>query len=130
MPAGENYRESQNRPVTGEEALLIRWLLEHGDDKAQPFIPQVNSLVVISKCTCGCPTVDFQTSARSEARLLCHVLGEVDGQRVGVLLFQADGELSCLEIHAMAGTDRPFGLPKIESLYLWEELRNHPNPAE
>lgn len=129
MPAGENYRESQNRPVTAEEAVLIRWLLEHGDDQTRQFIPQVNSLAVVSKCTCGCPTVDFQTSNRSEARLICDVLGEVDGQRVGVLLFQAEGELSCLEIHAMAATNQPFGLPKIETLHLWEELRNHPDPA-
>lgn len=57
--------------------------------------------------------------------MISDYLANVDGEGVGVMLFETDGRISTLEVYSMAGSDKPFGLPSVESLYGWEELRNH-----
>jgi hypothetical protein len=51
--------QPENRPVTARERSLIEWLLRHGNPGSERFLQQVESLVVVSKCSCGCPTVYF-----------------------------------------------------------------------
>jgi hypothetical protein len=118
--------DAVNRPITEQEGLLIKWLLKHGVPGSEEFISQLDSLTVIWKCRCGCPTVNFALrgeSVRSENKhILADYLATVDGQDVGVILFQREGRLSSLEVYSHAGTDKPFGLPEIEALYPWEEL--------
>lgn len=113
--------EPQNRPITDEERSLIDWLLNHGVPGAEKFLPQVDSLVVVSRCTCGCPTVDFSASGEAVPHESDHILADylasVDGQDVGVILFQRGGRLISLEVYSTAGSDKPFGLPKIETLH-------------
>jgi hypothetical protein len=115
-----------NKPITEQEGQLIKWLLKHGAPGSDQFISQVDLLTVISKCGCGCPTVNFAfhgKSVESENKsILADYLATVDGQDVGVILFQREGRLSRLEVYSQAGTDKPFGLPEIEALYPWEEL--------
>jgi hypothetical protein len=76
--------------------------------------------------TCGCPTIYFafkgEPVSRKGEHLISDHLATVEGMDVGVLLFQSGGTLSSLEVYSAQGTDKPFGLPKIESLYSWEEL--------
>jgi hypothetical protein len=55
-------------------------------------------------------------------RILADYLATVNGEDVGVILFQRGGHLSSLEVFSQAGTDKPFGLPGLESLYSYEEL--------
>jgi hypothetical protein len=118
--------DAANRPITEQEGQLLKWLLEHGAPGADQFISQVDSLTVISKCRCGCPTVNFALHGKSvlseNKHILADYLAEVEGQDVGVILFQRDGRLSSLEVYSQAGTDKPFALPEIEALYPWEEL--------
>jgi len=113
-----------DRPISQHEADIIRWLLEHGDPKHLPLIDQINSLRVASKCTCGCPTVDFDlgdgiNSLVGEG-MIADCGATVDDQAVGVLLFARRGLLSTLEVYSCAGSDKPFGLPAIESLYSYD----------
>jgi hypothetical protein len=54
--------------------------------------------------------------------ILADYLATVDGGDVGVILFQRGGRLSSLEVYSQAVTDRPFGLPEIETIYSYEEL--------
>jgi hypothetical protein len=128
--------ESINRSLTKHERDLILWLLDHPEE-GQHDIPQlrsrVDALTVVRKCTCGCPTVYFALEGvpvpRKGEHLISDYLATVDGEEVGIMLFQSGGRLSSLEVHSAAGTDKPFELPAIENLYSWEELsKRRANP--
>ncbi len=128
--------ESQHRSATLKERALIDWLLRHGNPGSEQFLEQLDSLVVVWKCSCGCPTVNFARDgypALHEAEhILADYLATVDGEDVGVILFQRGGRLSSLEVYSQAGTDKPFGLPEIETIYSYEELSERQkkrNPA-
>lgn len=75
---------------------------------------------VAEKCSCGCPTVYFALDGvpvtRKGEQLISDWRAEVDGNRVGVMLFQTDDGVSSLEVNSIAGTDKPFGLPAIGSI--------------
>ena len=118
--------EPQNRPITAEEHTLIEWLLRHGTPDSEKFLRQVSSLIVVSKCQCGCPTVNFlqegEPVAHAPEHILADYLATVNGEDVGVILFQRGGRLSSLEVYSRAGTDKPFDLPKVETIYSYEEL--------
>ena len=45
-------------------------------------------------------------------------LATVNGMEVGIMLFEAGGNLSSLEVYSCPGTDQPFGLPAINSIRL------------
>ena len=114
------FLEPIKRPLTDHECELIVWLLEHGFDGSSSLLPQVERLTVASRCTCGCPTVDFALDGepvnRKGEQLISDWLAEVDGELVGVMLFQTNGQISTLEVYSCAGSDKPFGLPLIESI--------------
>jgi hypothetical protein len=122
--------EAVSRPITEHEGQILKWLLQHGVPGSEQFMFQIDSLSVISKCTCGCPTVDFSLDGPPASsncdRILADCLATVDGQDVGVILFQRNGRLRSLEVYSMAGSDQPFGLPKTETLFPWEELSKRP----
>jgi hypothetical protein len=125
------FRKPSSRPVTDEEGALIRWLLDHGEEGSDRFIPQIGTLSVASVCACGCPTITFaldEGGKRKTSRLISDYLGVVEGQQVGVMLFATESKLSMLEVYSLAGTDKPFRLPEIQSLFPWREFRNHPIP--
>jgi hypothetical protein len=117
------------RKATDHEASLIHWLLKHGEKDAERFLPQIVDLTVTSRCTCGCPTIYFdlgnEITSRKGERIISDYLATVEGQDVGVMLFEVDGQLSSLEVYSCAGTDKPFGLPEIQTLYPWEKLSEH-----
>jgi hypothetical protein len=121
-------RAALDRPATQEEREVVRWLLEHGDPKYRPLTSQVDGLKVVSKCTCGCPTINFALDgdppSRKGTRLIGDFVATVDDQDVGVLLFENDGKLSSLEVYSFAGSDKPFGLPNVDTLAPceWEDL--------
>lgn len=121
--------QPENRPATAQERSLIEWLLRHGKPGSEQFLKQVGSLVVVSKCTCGCPTVHFaqegEAVVQDTDRILADYLARVNKEDVGIILFQKEGRLSLLEVYSLAGTEEAFGLPELESIYSWEELPNH-----
>jgi hypothetical protein len=133
MSDGGSLREPLNRPITDHEKALIRWLLDHGEDGIDRFISQIDTLTVASECTCGCPTIDFVREEnglkQGTARPIIDYMAIVDGQHGGVMLFATETQLSMLEIYSLAGTDKPFGLPKISDLFPWEQLREDPIPS-
>ena len=117
--------EAMRRAVTREEAAVIEWLLRHGEKGADGFFAQVETLTIVSRCTCGCPTVHFESeknqASRKGERLISDQLGTVNGEDVGVMLFELNGRLSTLEVYSCAGADKPFSLPKLEDLYTFED---------
>jgi hypothetical protein len=68
--------------------------------------------------------------ADAPEHILADYLATIDGQDVGVILFQRGGRLSSLEVYSQAGSDKPFGLPEIESIYSYEELATRKTKRE
>jgi hypothetical protein len=89
-------REQCNRPATDQERSFILWLLQHSENDAQRFIPQLDGLIVASKCICGCPTIDFALKEKNSSpkgeKLISDFLATIDGQDAGVLLFEVAGQ--------------------------------------
>jgi hypothetical protein len=116
----------QDRPLTSDEKTLIEWLLIHAEPNASEFLPQLEAARVCWKCGCGCPTINIEipqpvSSAHAQTNLLSDLVGEVDGKLVGVMLTQAGGRLSGLEIYAFGDAPEPFGLPDPSTLYRFED---------
>jgi hypothetical protein len=117
------------RPLTQEEEVLLRWILEHGSDDAKSYLSQIEGMQAERSCSCGCPSIslvasdDASTAIGAKDRIVADLSGQTaEGISVGVLLFQDDGRLTELEIYPY-DTEGTFGLPTIESLAPFE-VRN------
>lgn len=111
----------ENRQLTTEEQTLIEWLIAHGTSEAKNYARQLEGLHVVSRCSCGCPTVDLavvnaQASTTGPSLILADFLGVTsEGQQVGIILHAREGKISELEVYQL---DETVGtsLPKIETL--------------
>jgi hypothetical protein len=135
MKKNDKGLSREERAITAHEDDLIRWLLDHGDVDPQPFMLQLSDITVASKCNCGCPTIYFaykgEPVIRKGEQIISDYLATVEDQEVGIMLFARDGYLSSLEVYSCAGTDKPFGLPEVESLYSYDDAAQHrPKPAQ
>jgi len=122
MPEVANkFREPLSRPLTQHERDLLRWLIDHSHMNASHLLPQINRLSVATRCTCGCPTIDFaldgEPVAKKGEKLVSDGLAEVEGMPVGVMLWQSNDRISTLEVYSLPGSNSPFGLPAIESIH-------------
>lgn len=112
------------RPIKQEEADLIRWVLSNAPNRSEaPHFQadQINALVAVGNCDCGCPTVNFARTNEREDFRDSRVVLEATGTSgevglVGVLLFIDDGEISMLEVFAHGNSEHRFPLPTLESL--------------
>jgi hypothetical protein len=122
------FMVSDRRPLTDRERDVIGWLLDHCG-RGEEFRAQLDRITVCSKCTCGCPTVDFAydgaPAPRKGERVISDHLAEMNGELFGVMLFALHDKLSTLEVYSQTGNVESFGLPAVEELFPWEELRNH-----
>ena len=96
--------EQVNRALTEAEHSLARWMLEHGIQEAQAFLPQLELAEVTPwKCSCGCASLDFQIKGQPEAPPGVHILGDylvAEGDRAsGAFIFESGGLLSGLEVY-------------------------------
>jgi hypothetical protein len=114
----------EERPLTAEERELVRWLLEHGIPRAEAstFLPQLDQARVVSRCPCGCASINFAVAGQlppSGAPL--EVLSDYEwdgdtGAKFGVFVFAKTGILAGLEVWSIDGLAVPNHLPKIESI--------------
>src|SRR4051794_37050624 len=99
----------ENRDLSNDEASLIQWMLENGGAEAKRFLPQLAKARVISKCSCGCASVDFaigNVSPSMDSGL--HILGDfeyssIDGHLCGAFVFAKSGLLAGLEVWSIDG---------------------------
>jgi hypothetical protein len=110
----------EERPLTAEEHRLARWILEHGERAAEPFLAQLDGARVVSRCGCGCASVDFAVDwgpvpGGGPFVLGDFLFGEPDNP-FGVFVFQHGGRLAGLEVYGLAGEDPPRTLPRPEAL--------------
>ena len=108
------------RPLSQAERTLLEWLLGQGGPDASKYAAQIENLHVLSRCGCGCPTVDFALHSGRKVGA-SHIVAEAGGKSpegisVGVILHAREGELSELEVYSNQGLDLPFALPRPESL--------------
>ncbi|HET6217114.1 MAG TPA: hypothetical protein VFE27_08865 [Acidobacteriaceae bacterium] len=107
---------SENRSLTTEERNLLDWLMSHGTPQAQNYAAQIGELRVISRCSCGCPTIDFYPPT-GPSEILADFYGATpEGVDVGVILHAREGRISEMGVYSVAKQDQAFGLPKIDTL--------------
>jgi hypothetical protein len=113
------------RSLSQEEISLLEWLLGHRRSDVSQYRAQVPKLRVVSRCACGCPTIDFAigTTRRDGPS---HIIADAEGSspegvRVGVIVHVREGEISELEVYSVTGEKNAFSLPKPESLVPWPD---------
>ena len=120
MSNRQHYRVADGRPLSTEERTLLEWLLAHGCPNAGRYAAQLPQVTVVSRCACGCPTIDLavegkQTFGASE--LVADVEGRSpDGISVGVILHGREGQLAELEVYPIDEIQGPFALPSPSTL--------------
>ncbi|MDR3740444.1 MAG: hypothetical protein P4L40_15630 [Terracidiphilus sp.] len=123
----EAERDLPPRQLTNEESRLLRWLLENGSSEAQSFLPQLEGILAVRSCTCGCPSIRLVVAEKAphgidRFNILSDLIGETPrGELTGILLFQAGGKLAELEAYSLdekilTGDSPEFGFPAVESL--------------
>jgi len=118
-----NYKRKleHNRPLHEDEKGLLLWLLQNGPARTQAYLPQVESVTVAGECTCGCPTIDFDTSGvpvtdASSDRVLVNGEGKSpEGIEIGLIIFVGNGRLTSLELYNY-GDSKKFSLPSVSDI--------------
>src|SRR5204862_2428696 len=81
---------------------------------------QIPKLRVVSRCGCGCPTVDFAIGLgckKGYSQIVADMEGtSPEGVRVGVIVHIRQDEISEMEIYSITGKSKGFSLPKPTSL--------------
>lgn len=108
------------RKLTKKEYKLAKWLLEHGNDDALPYLKQLEQAEATDwKCECGCASFNFKIKGMPEAEPGVHILGDyLFGETeslAGIFIFSSHGVLSGVEVYGLA-IDAPATLPKPSEL--------------
>ena len=111
----------EDRPLSGQEAKLVRWMLEHGEPRAATFLAQLPDARVVSRCSCGCASVDFAIAGVKPPPGNLGVLADfqfrtAEGHLCGAFVFERAGLLAGLEVYSQDGLSVPSTLPAIETL--------------
>jgi hypothetical protein len=118
----DKFHVPDERTLSHEEIRLLEWLLAHGRSDASQYMTQIPKLRVVSRCGCGCPTIDFAMSTgRKDGP--SHIIADAEGEspegvRIGVIVHVRHGEISELEVFSATGEENR-SLPKPESLVPW-----------
>jgi hypothetical protein len=117
----DTFTIPDHRELTAEERGLLEWLLVRGRPEGAEYVPQLMSLAVVARCTCGCPTLDLAVGGRTSrtvgaSTILADAVGQSpEGVPVNVILHAREGEISELEVISMDATE-VFSMPKPEML--------------
>ena len=103
------------RDLTRAERHLTRWMLEHGEPDALPFLAQLERARVTSwRCPCGCASINFAVEGQPAPAGGLHLLGDFvfggEADLSGIFVFEQGGVLSGVEVYAMA-SEAPQLLP-------------------
>ena len=121
----------EDRPLTAEEQSLVQWLLEHGNSDAAPFLSQLSDARVVSRCPCGCASIDLSIGGivppsqldQGMQTLSDYVWQTHEGAKCGVFVFSVGGQLAGLEVWSLDGLSSVSSLPSIDQLLpidLWQ----------
>ena len=107
-----------DRELTPDEVALVRWLLEHGEPRAAHAISQLGKARVVSRCGCGCASVDFSVDGvRPSGRVGMDVVSDYwwrtpRGNLCGAFVFLRNGVLGGLDLWSIDGAETPSVLPR------------------
>lgn len=103
--------DAAGRPLTANERTALDTLLAADFPGAVELRAQAATARVIGRCGCGCPTIDLEVDETTpRAAVANSVAVDADAPDGGLILFVADGRLSCLEYWSTAD-ERPARFP-------------------
>jgi hypothetical protein len=116
------------RPLTDKEQTLVAWLLAHGVPKAESFRRQLQDARIVSRCGCGCASVNFSIDGKQPDESGLDILSDFywtdnEVESYGVFVFAKGDLLAGLEVYSMSGPT-PKVLPKPEALRSWDTPKN------
>jgi hypothetical protein len=107
------------RPLTEAERGLARWMLEHGSPEAAAYLSQLDQAHVVSRCPCGCASIDFEVAGLPAPSGGLRILGDYlfggEADLAGAFIFARAGVLAGIEVYGLA-VEAPRMLPHPESL--------------
>jgi hypothetical protein len=116
MP-NEPTRIEGERPASAQEIALVRWLLDHRTSPARTDLADPGRLQVVSRCSCGCASVDFVPESPAPMDILSDYQWEDEhGNRFGIFIFAKLGQLAGLEVWSIDGRATPVALPDPDRL--------------
>ncbi|HVK21998.1 MAG TPA: hypothetical protein VM677_11615 [Actinokineospora sp.] len=105
------------RPLSDNERAALAAMLSIDFPGAVELRIQAESVVVVGRCGCGCPTIDLAVAEAAPLAVVdsgTPVWADVQGVDDGMILMVADGRLSCLEIYTVDGsTPAEFPAPGV-----------------
>ena len=112
---------AEDRPTSGQEASLVRWMLEHGEPGAAEFLVQLPDARVVSRCPCGCASVNFSVAGVTPPPGGLGILADFlfrtpEATCAGRNVFERAGVLAGLDVWSIDGETIPSTLPAIEAL--------------
>jgi len=120
-------RTALDRSITLQESAVIRATLEHAPETSDVsrFAGDIDQLHAISKCGCGCDSIDFAEHDPSHpSRIVGDGIGVTPkGGQVGVLVWAADDAITGLEIYDLGAGNNDTKLPVPQSIHPWKPER-------
>jgi hypothetical protein len=117
----------EDRELTPEEFRLAKWMLEHGCPAASEFLPQLRQCRVVSRCRCGCASVDFAVDGLPTPSGALRILGDFifgsEAELGGIFIFECGGVLAGIEVWSPLGDDALKSLPTSQALRPVERTR-------
>lgn len=107
---------TEPRSLTQEELELTTWLLRHGIDGAEDFLPQLDKAKVFSHCQCGCASINFSNDGKRPQTFAMRILADYQwtdefGRKFGVFVFEQDDLLAGLDVWSIDGAANVLQLP-------------------
>ena len=125
VKASSDLTLPEDRAITEHEAAVVDWVLAHAafEGPLDRLREGLRRLRVVSRCACGCASVDFARDGQSEgASPVAEALGEDSRGRVcGVIVWELDGRVSGLEVYECE-PGSATELPAVGTLRRWESL--------
>jgi hypothetical protein len=109
----------EHRGLSAREINLIQWLLVETNNLE--FVEQIKKTNVITKCGCGCKTIDLQVEGyepKSGGLTLSAQGFSTESVPVDVILHIRNGLISELEVYAIDDA-KEFSLPETDSLVIY-----------
>ena len=109
------------RNLTDRECLVLERLIQHGTPASKAYAERWSNVMVISRCSCGCPTIDLAVSGAaaslgSTSTILAEAGGvSPEGVKFGIILHARESLISELEVYPIDG-DGVFALPEIDDI--------------
>jgi hypothetical protein len=116
VPKSTSQEIEENRDLTDEELRLVRWLLENGEPSARRYLDDLDDLRVVSKCTCGCASINFVDESGGMEILGDFKFTHREGGQIGVFAFAVNDRLAGLELWSIDGVNDGDEIPDPDQL--------------